>query len=69
MTKQECNKILAKKFARFTEVEKQQAVFRAYKMERSTAKDWIIEWLNKNYPDKELLAYCDFTYNGLDKVI
>ena len=69
MTKEQVHQKVAEKFARFTEVEKQQAVFRAYKMGRGTAKDWIIEWLDQNYPDKELLAYCDFTYNGLEKVI
>lgn len=64
MDKTTCYRIVQEKFARFNEIEKQQAVFQAYKMDKSPVKDWIIEWLNENYPDKELLAYCDLTYNS-----
>ena len=64
MDKVTCHRMVKEKFARFTEVEKQQAVFQAYKMDKGKAKDWIIEWLNDNYPDKKLLDYCDLTYNS-----
>jgi|GEM_PF-4848731 len=63
-------KIIRKKFDNFTEVEKQQAVFQAYKMDKGKVKDWILGWLDEKYPDKELLVYCDFTYNSkLEEVL
>lgn len=64
MDKTTCHKLVKDKFAKFSVVEQHQAIFEAYKMEKSVAKEWIIEWLNENYPDTGLLAYCDLTYNS-----